>query len=222
MDPNSIDAHVKELEYFLSEAKHPLTQTLLQEAITSNKISSVKSIKPQTVAAAPPITTIQIKTYGWDQSTKNVIVYLTDIPNLEDASEEQIISSFSVNSVTLKIVNLNNRNYNFNIKALASNIQANLSKAVLKRNKIVVTMPKAFSGKWEEITLSERKSKYERDEKDRLDDPALQGESDPSANVKKMLEKMYEQGNDNMKREISKMMYETQTGKPPNPMEPYS
>ena len=222
MDPNPIEAHLEELESFLLQAKHPMTRTLLEEAIASTRISTAKSIKPQTIATPPPRTMMQVKTYGWDQSAKNVTIYITDIPDLESATEEQMLSCFTHNSVKIQIVNLNNRNYNFNIAALASNIQADSSKAVLKRNKIVVTMPKAFPGKWEEITLSERKSKYEQDEKDRLDDPALQGETDPSANIKKMMEKMYEQGNDDMKREISKMMYETQTGKPPNPMEPYS
>ena len=222
MDPNTLEAHMQELEYFLSQAKNPLTQTLLQEAIASRKAPSVKSIKPQTVTAATPRTLIQVKTYGWDQSAKTVTIYITDIPNLESATQEMFVSSFAPNSVKLQIVNLDNRNYMFNIKALSSNIQADLSKAVLKRNKIVITMPKAFPGNWEEITLSERKSKYERDEKDRLDDPTLQGETDPSANIKKMLDKLYEDGNDSMKKEISKMMYETQAGIPPNPMEPYS
>ena len=225
MDPSSVEDHIAELELLLSLAKHPMTKIALHQVIQGVKVSSVKTIKPlQPPSSDVPFAkhNIQVKTYGWDQTNKNVKIYISDIPKLETISPDQLKVKFADYGVNVRILNLNECNYNFNITELSGKIYPESSKAILKRSSIIITMPKVAPFKWAELTMAERKSKWSMHEKDRMEDPALQGETDPNVNLQKMMQKMYEEGNDEMKRTIAKTMFETRTGKAPNPMEYYA
>ena len=209
-----IEEFVKELETLLPQAKHPMTRSLLQDAINRNKTAS-KTIKPQVATSIPQIKpTIQVKTYGWDQTDKLVKVYISDIPGLDAAEESQVVAEFTNSSVNVKVNDLNNRNYNFFISELAGNIKPDSSKAVLKRGSIIVTMTKTITNPWEEFTMAERKKKEAKKEKEKLDDVSKKDE-DPSSSIMKMMQKMYDDGDEDMKRTISKAWYESKSGKTP-------
>ena len=212
-----IEAHVNELESLLPQVQHPMTKALLHDAINRNKCGITKTIKPQQASTASISPTIQVKTYGWDQSDKSVKIYISDIPGLEGATESQLISEFTDISVTVKIRELNNRNYNFSISELGYTIKPETSKAILKRGTIIVTMMKADNRNWEELTRVAIKTAEKKKKKDEIPDPAKKGsEADPSASIMNMMQKMYDEGDDEMKRTISKAWYESKSGKSPS------
>ena len=217
MDIMDIEAHVKELESILPQVQHPMTRSLLQDAINRNKLGTSKTIKPQQVASiASIIPTIQVKIYGWDQTEKNVKIYISDIPGLEGAIDSQLMSEFTDISVNVKVIELNNRNYNFSISELAYKINPESSKAILKRGTIIVTMIKAKSGKWEELTSVALKNAEKKKKKDEQETSSNKDAEDPSASIMKMMQKMYDEGDDDMKRTISKAWYESKSGKTPS------
>lgn len=209
-----LEEFVKELETLLPQAKHPMTRSLLQDAINRNKTSS-KTVKPQTATSTAQIKpTIQVKTYGWDQTDNLVKIYISDIPGLAAAEESQVVADFTNSSVNVKVNDLNNRNYNFSISELSGNIKPQLSKAVLKKGNIIVTMTKTITNPWEEFTMAERKKKEAKKEKEKLDEMSKKDE-DPSAGIMKMMQKMYDEGDEDMKRTITKAWYESKSGKKP-------
>ena len=211
-----IEAHVKELESLLPQVQHPMTRTLLQDAINRNKLSTSKTVKPQQASATATISpTIQVKTYGWDQNDNSVKIYISDIPGLEGATDGQLVSEFTDVSLNVKVKELNNRNYNFSIGELAYKINPKNSKAILKRGSIIVTMAKARSSQWAELTSVALKTAEKKKKKEALDDPKKDAD-DPSASIMKMMQKMYDEGDDDMKRTISKAWYESKSGKTPD------
>lgn len=216
MTEESTEAFVQELESFLSQAKHPSTRQLLQDAINRSRVSTPKTVKLQqpTPSGPPTKPIIQVKTYGWDQGAQNVKIYISDIPELATIKETQLWSEFTENSVQLKINDLNNRHYSFSINELSGKIEPDSSKAILKRGSVIITMPKASIGNWEVLTMAEQKSKDAKKEKEKLSDPAKSKE-DPSASIMNMMQKMYDDGDDEMKRTISKAWYESKSGKAP-------
>ncbi|KAI6650927.1 Calcyclin-binding protein-like [Oopsacas minuta] len=212
-----IEAFVQELESLIPQAKHPMTISLLQDAINRNKSSISKTIKPQHATPAVQIKpTIQVKTYGWDQTDSTVKIYVSDIPGLEGAIDSQIVTEFTANSVNVKVNDLNNRNYNFSIGELSGKIKADSAKAILKRGSVIISMPKASPGNWEEVTMVERKTKEAKKEKEKLDDISKKDSDDPSAGIMKMMQKMYDEGDEDMKRTITKAWYESKSGKTPS------
>ena len=209
-----LEEFVNELETLLPQAKHPMTRSLLQDAINRNKTSS-KTVKPQVATSTVQIKpTVQVKTYGWDQTDKLVKIYISDIPGLDTAQGSQVVAEFTNSSVNVKVNDLNNRNYNFSITELAGNIIPDSSKAVLKRGSIIVTMTKTITNPWGEFTMAERKKKEAKKEKEKLDDMSKKDE-DPSAGIMKMMQKMYDEGDEDMKRTITKAWYESKSGKTP-------
>jgi len=69
------------------------------------------------------------------------------------------------------------------------------SKAVVKSNNVVLKLHKAESKTW--------KSLIKTDDKFKADDIGADKAKDPSASMMDMMKKMYEEGDDNMKRTIA-------------------
>ncbi|GFO45673.1 calcyclin binding protein [Plakobranchus ocellatus] len=142
-----------------------------------------------------------VTNYAWDQSDKFMKLYLT-LDNLSSISEQDIQSEFANRSVTVK-VKFQKKVCTLHIARLCEDISPKESYIKKKSDYVLVMMKKSDAGKtWPWVTEREKKNK-EKD-KPKVDD------SDPSAGITSLLKNMYDEGDDEMKRTISKAFYESQ------------
>ncbi|BFZ05543.1 hypothetical protein BsWGS_08582 [Bradybaena similaris] len=142
-----------------------------------------------------------ITNYAWDQSDKFLKLYLT-LGNLSVIDDSDILADFSNRSVTIK-VQFPKKTCQMHIARLCEEIVPSDCYCKKKSEYVLVMLKKAEVGRtWQTVTEREKKAK----EKDR---PTFENE-DPSASITKMLKNMYDDGDDEMKRSISKAWYESQ------------
>ncbi|RUS69520.1 hypothetical protein EGW08_022720 [Elysia chlorotica] len=128
-------------------------------------------------------------------------LYLT-LDNLGSIGDQDVLSEFTDRSVTVK-VKFQKKISTLHIARLCEDILAKESYVKKKSDYVLVMMKKSESGKtWPWVTEREKKTK-EKD-KPKVDD------SDPSAGITSLLKNMYDDGDDEMKRTISKAFYESQ------------
>ncbi|GFS06113.1 calcyclin-binding protein [Elysia marginata] len=142
-----------------------------------------------------------ITNYAWDQSDKFMKLYLT-LDNLATITDQDVQSEFTDRSVTVK-VKFQKKVCTLHIARLCEGILEKESYVKKKSDYVLVMMKKSEAGKtWPWVTEREKKNK-EKD-KPKVDD------SDPSAGITSLLKNMYDEGDDEMKRTISKAFYESQ------------
>ncbi|EDV21079.1 uncharacterized protein TRIADDRAFT_30752, partial [Trichoplax adhaerens] len=137
---------------------------------------------------------------GWDQSDKFVKLYIS-LSGINALPKEQINVTFTSSSISLSVVNFNNKNYALNIKGLFAKIVPESSTFKVKTDDIVVSMKKEkTSERWSHLTKSEVKETVK---------PELNSNEDPSKGIMDMMKKMYDEGDDEMKRTIAKAWTES-------------
>merc|ERR1719431_430273 len=166
---------------------------------------------PAVTAAVKKIPEIQLKDYSWDQSEKFVKLYLTNLPGLSSLPNEQIITNFTQQSVAVKVENLSGKSFNFSINNTCHQINPDKSYHKAKSDYLLVFLAKHNPGSsWSHITAAEKAA---ADLKKKADEPKLDEKADPSAGLMNMIKKMYEDGDDDMKRTIAKAWTEGQDKK---------
>jgi calcyclin binding protein len=88
-----------------------------------------------------------------------------------------------------------NQNYIFSIKRLFGEILPNDSKYVLKNNSIYITLVKKENKTWAQLPYKDDKFAKEEKPEEKVEDP--------QAGIMNMMKKMYEDGDENMKRTIA-------------------
>jgi len=153
----------------------------------------------------------QLKDYSWDQSDKFVKVYLTNLPGLAALNKENIQLEFTDQSLSVRVEDLGGKDLSFAIKQTAYPIDPASSHYKVKSDYLLIFMAKAKQGnKWSHITHAE---KVAADSKSKAMDPKPDASKDPSAGLMDMMKKMYEEGDDEMKRTIAKAWTEGQDKK---------
>lgn len=143
-----------------------------------------------------------ITNYAWDQSDKFMKLYLT-VGDLSAVAASDIESSFTERSVTVK-VKLPTKICHLHIARLCEDVVAADSYCKKKTDYVLVMLKKSESSKtWPYVTEKEKKAKDK-------DMPKMNPGDDPNAGITNMLKKMYDSGDDEMKRQIGKAMYESQ------------
>jgi len=144
----------------------------------------------------------QLKDYSWDQSDKFVKVYLTNLPGLASLNKENIQLEFKEHSVFVKVEDLGGKDFSFAIKQTAHPANPALSHYKVKSDYLLIFIAKEKEGeKWSHITYAE---KVAADSKSKAMEPKPDASKDPSAGLMDMMKKMYEEGDDEMKRTIAK------------------
>ena len=146
----------------------------------------------------------KIATFAWDQSDNNVSVY-AEVPGVK-ASGAAVHCSFSRHSFDLRIVGHNGTNLRLFQTPLAKAIEPGKSKWRVKNNRVVVLLrkvknPESFDLHWMELTSKTGKVPKSKS-------------SDPAASVMTMMQQMYNDGDDNMKRTIAEAWTKSREGKP--------
>ncbi|XP_028833639.1 calcyclin-binding protein [Denticeps clupeoides] len=146
--------------------------------------------------------TVKISNYGWDQSDKFVKVYIT-LKGVHKIQAENVEVSFTETSFILLVKDLDGKNHQMTINNLLSPIDVQESCRKVKTDMVLVMCRKKSAKKWECLTQVEKKTK----EKDK---PNHDQNGDPSEGLMSMLQKIYTDGDDEMKRTINKAWSESQ------------
>jgi len=154
---------------------------------------------------------VQIKTFSWDQSDKYVKIYLTNLKNVESLSKEDVKTDFKTSSVNVRVENLDGKNHVFNIKTTCCDINPEKSHFKIKSDMVSIFLAKVTeSKKWSHLTRAEQdavKQKEIETNKDIDDSKAVK--DDPTAGLMNMMKKMYNEGDDEMKKTIAKAWTES-------------
>merc|ERR1712002_125276 len=152
--------------------------------------------------------TAKISNYGWDESQKFVKVYIS-LPNIDKLTQEQIGCDFTGQSFKCTVSNHNGKNHMLEIPKLAGVIVPATSTCRLKSANIIVSLRKENAGtNWGNLTDVMKKEKEKKDME--MDSKKDLDTNDPSAGIMNLMEKMYDEGDDEMKRTIKKTWYESQ------------
>ncbi|XP_067661942.1 calcyclin-binding protein-like [Haliotis asinina] len=207
---------IEELKKFENESTRPRVQKALSVEI--RKIESMIALQenPTPVNPVAPQSTIrqevkvrseQIKKYAWDQSDKFMKLYVT-LDGVQGIPAENITSTFTDRSVRLVVKGLNNKNHELFIARLCEEITPDNSYHKVKTDCVLLMMKKSSSITWAYVTEAEKKAKE-------VKKPTFDEKEDPNASLMKMMQNMYEDGDDDMKRTIAKAWTE---GRDKNPV----
>jgi len=210
---------LQELETILASVTRANVRQIIVQSVSSlkSKVETLEAAKKAKDTAATnkpatesntgkPVYNVKLTSYGWDESSKFVKIYVT-VKNIEQVNNEQLAFETTEDSMKLIVQNHMDRNHTLHFLNLAYKIKPSESTCKVKAGNVVITLRKAEDGKtWGSITASKRKEKEIQDNK--MDSNA--DTSDPSAGIMNMMKKMYDDGDDDMKRMIKKTWYETQ------------
>ncbi|KFO30659.1 Calcyclin-binding protein [Fukomys damarensis] len=181
------------------------------ETEIKNKVQQKSQKKPEFLdnekpaAVVAPITTgytVKISNYGWDQSDKFVKIYIT-LTGVHQVPAENVQVHFTERSFDLLVKNLNGKSYSMIVNNLLKPISVEGSSKKVKTDTVLILCrKKAENTQWEYLTQVEKECK----EKEK---PSYDAETDPSEGLMNVLKKIYEDGDDDMKRTINKAWVES-------------
>lgn len=87
----------------------------------------------------------EITNYAWDQSDKFVKFFLS-LDGAQNSSEENVLVTFTPNSIVLKAIDVQNKDYKFEVKNLLHAIDVEKSYRKIKTNSIAIYAKKAKEG----------------------------------------------------------------------------
>jgi len=149
----------------------------------------------------PHVFTKKIQTYGWDQTDKLMKIYV-QLAGIENVPKENIKLDVKSKSFSLLVCNLNKMNHNLSMPNLLEEVDPTSSFFRVKSGNVIVTLKKKVPQNWSHLTGTEKKIKEDKT-------PKLDKDEDPSAGIMKMMKQMYDDGDDEMKRTISKAWTES-------------
>lgn len=88
----------------------------------------------------------EITNYAWDQSDKFVKFFI-GLDAVHNVAEENVLVTFTPNSILLKVSDVQNKDYKFEIKNLLHDIDVDSSYRKVKTNSIAIYAKKASEGK---------------------------------------------------------------------------
>lgn len=169
-----------------------------ENSSSSTATSAPAPIKPKNKWA-------KITEYSWDQSDKLLKFYLRGIKNVESAENVQV----ETGRCDLKIIvtDKSGKDHVLDLKNLFGDIQASSQPVVkVKPDYVYVSVGKDYpKAKWDALTVSDsEKSKKKAEEMKRTTDAMGGGDGDPQKGMMDMMKKLYDDGDDNMKRMMNK------------------
>ncbi|KAM8931102.1 calcyclin-binding protein isoform 2-T2 [Pelodytes ibericus] len=177
-----------------TEISNKQQQQLTAESMEVQKPSA-------TVPPAGSLYTVKINSYGWDQSDKFVKIYIT-LKGVHDIPVDNVQVQFKDRSFELLVKELNGKNYSMTVNNLLNPISPENSSKKVKTDTVLITCRKKDEHKWEYLTQVEKQTK----EKDK---PSLDTDGDPNAGLMNVLKKLYDEGDDEMKRTLNKAWSES-------------
>ncbi|KAF2362224.1 Siah interacting protein N-terminal [Trinorchestia longiramus] len=181
------------------------TADCLERLKVQESLQSSIPTQNKTPDSSSRVYTVTLRTYSWDQSDNFLKLYVT-IPGLKPSDEAKVKGEFGDNSVSLTVHDVNGKNYQLTINNLAKKISPDKSYCKTKSEMVVLMLRKEHVGhSWKYVTAEEVKihEKNKVDTSDSIKD-------DPSSGMMDIMKRMYDDGDDSMKRMLNKTWYETQ------------
>lgn len=198
---------VVELKSLLSQATRPHVQSLLSTEIqTLEKVAALssqnqaKATPLRTAAATSEVRYVTLSSFSWDQDIEKIKIYVT----FEGASQEKVATEFNAKSFELKVHDVNGKNYRLGVPKLNKAIVPDKCSVSVKPSRITITLKKADKGTWADLYLKEDKLK-----------PRADSDKEPMSGLMQLMKNMYDDGDDEMKRNIAKAYSEAREGKSP-------
>lgn len=88
----------------------------------------------------------EINNYAWDQSDKFMKFFIS-IDGVQAAPEENVMVTFTSNSILLKVIDVHNKDHKFEVKNLLHDIDIENSYRKIKTNSVAIYAKKANEGK---------------------------------------------------------------------------
>ncbi|XP_068617815.1 calcyclin-binding protein [Battus philenor] len=222
---NEVKSDIDEINELLKLAKRKKVQDLLSVELRKLETewinlrdSASSSATPMEVSPVPTTSAaaqekryqVKLNGYGWDQSDKYVKVFVT-LKNVHNLPKEQVYCKLTEKSMELVVENLENKDYTLLIKKLLEPINIEESHWKQKTDMVVIFLAKLTPNtKWSHMTEIEKKSEDQRNNRFKTNDL---DKKDPQESIMSLMKNMYETGDDDMKRMISKAWYEGQQKK---------
>ena len=191
-----------EIQSLLSSATRTRVKKLLQDEL--DRVECEISAEEKRIedgsaeeAKKPHIVLTKITSYAWDQSPKFVKIYVT-LPEVETLPEEKVSSKFTKSSLEIRMLGLKGKNYQFQTVHLLHPIIPESSHVKVKTGKLSIFLKKEKEENWSCLTEAENVKKTAKQES-RFD-----ATKDPGEGVMDLMRKMYDEGDDEMKRTIAK------------------
>lgn len=211
---NQLEADLAEVGSLLEKAERKRVQDLLiqEQKKVEKELSFKRQQKEQLarkeadpVAASKATYTVKITNYAWDQSDKFVKIYLT-LKDVHKIPSENVEVTFEERSFSVLVKDLDGKNHQLTILNLLYPINEKDSYKKIKSDMLLIMCKKQSREKWECLTKVEKQ--YKEKDKPKMDD-----NEDPSQGLMNMLKKIYDDGDDEMKRTINKAWSESQEKK---------
>ncbi|XP_022320022.2 calcyclin-binding protein-like [Crassostrea virginica] len=185
---NIIGTELRKLEHEISQLEKAASTTVL-------------SVEDPQKKKRPHIHTQTISNYAWDQSDKFMKIYVT-IKGVHALPKERVTCEFGKRSLRLQVeVEENKCRSELFISTLLEDIVPEECWYKIKTDTVLLMLKKSVTGKtWPYVTSGEKAAKKAKDNenKSKGDD-----EKDPNEGMMDMLKKMYDEGDDDMKRTIA-------------------
>lgn len=224
MDTLKLDLEeVKRLEELTARPRIINVLTCLKKEIEDeiSKLNLQKSPPKQSAssdASLPKVFTNTITSYGWDQSEKFVKIYVSNLNGVQSLSEDSVTISYD-GHYKLFIANLNCKNYQLVLPKLLKAISNATVK--VKTDMVVIMLKKEVAENWSNLSAKDKDAQDKKSEK--MKPPPMDNkDADPSKGIMDIMKKMYDDGDDEMKRTIAKAWTESRSkqGLPPQGMPP--
>jgi len=216
---------ITEFESLLLKAERPKVKGCLSVEISrlrtqvTHLLDNEKADKPEKIAKpsvkAPTRMLSTITNYGWDQSDKFMKIYVT-INGVQGADKENVKCEFTDRSFKLYVSDLSGKDHTCHISHLHDNIlpadsyhkvKTDMVLLMLKKEKAAATWPYVIQ-KEEKAAKPGQEEEDENKAEAKPPGPGGEGE-DPNAGLMGLMQKMYDEGDDEMKRTIQKTWYES-------------
>ncbi|XP_031844324.2 calcyclin-binding protein [Nomia melanderi] len=179
-------------------------QTELAKLLEEQKDTSVKSsdAKP---SSSKKCYEVKLNNYGWEQTSSAVKLYIT-LENVHQLSKDAVKCSFTEMSLDLQVLGLDNKNYVLTINNLCEDIDPSKSSFKMKKDMIIVSLAKKDTKEWSHVTKVENTIKKLKSSSI----PDMTDKNDYSTGIMNLMKKIYQEGDDEMKKAIAKAWTESQ------------
>lgn len=196
-----------ELSHLLGMATRQRVKDLLNLEIRKIETELIRiseqtkpSDAPKTAPSSQRCYDVKLTNYAWDQSDKVLKLFIT-LKNVHSLAADQVSCTFTKRTVEFSVKGLDNRNYFLTINNLLKDIDESKSHWKVKSDMVIVYLTKSESVKWSHLTVSESKLK---DAQSKALTDEMESNEDPSQGLMSLMKKMYNEGDDEMKRTIAK------------------
>jgi len=181
-----------------SETSEPVKQEPTQPVVTTGSLPAGHCIS--VAKTVPRRHYKEITTYAWDQSDKFMKIYVT-VSGVHKIDKANISVDYTQNSFQLKVDNLDGANYTCRVVGLWGKISTADSFHKVKTDTVLLMLKKSEEKKtWAYVTEREDKKKPT---------PKMDEKKDPNEGMMDLMKKMYDEGDDEMKRTIAKAWTES-------------